>query len=76
MNVYGDGYASGHRGESWGMANQAIGSGLYSEFDGRESRAGGGMYEGMALPDHFLGQYYSQVSNYFYMWTLTFCSPW
>ncbi|XP_034387314.1 desmoglein-2.1 [Cyclopterus lumpus] len=59
MNAYGDGYASGHR-EAWGMANQTIGSGLYSEFDGRESRVGGGMYDGMALPDNFLGQYYSQ----------------
>ncbi|KAG7228891.1 hypothetical protein INR49_008669 [Caranx melampygus] len=40
--------------------NQNRGSGFYSEFESRESAGGRGMYDGMALPDHFLAQYYSQ----------------
>ncbi|XP_070689057.1 desmoglein-2.1-like [Pempheris klunzingeri] len=52
------GFSSGYREGTWGMMNQANGSGFYSEFEGRESRIEGGLYDGMALPDHFLAQYY------------------
>lgn len=44
---------------TWGMMNQQGGSGFYSEFESRE--AGGGIYDSMALPVNFLGQYYTQV---------------
>ncbi|XP_032363606.1 LOW QUALITY PROTEIN: desmoglein-2-like [Etheostoma spectabile] len=57
--VYQDGFVSGLREGSRGMAQQS-GSGFYSEFEGRESGAGREMYDGMALPDHFLAQYYTQ----------------
>lgn len=40
----------------WGMMNQNNGSGFYSS---RES----GVFDSMALPDHFLRQYYSQVRS-------------
>ncbi|KAM7410640.1 hypothetical protein PAMA_001872 [Pampus argenteus] len=44
-------------GEQWGS------SAAYLGFEGREAGvAGGGIYDGMALPDHFLGQYYTQAS--------------
>ncbi|XP_070689059.1 desmoglein-2.1-like [Pempheris klunzingeri] len=43
-----------------GMMNQPSGSGFFSEFESRESGIEGGLYDSMALPDHFLGQYYSQ----------------
>ncbi|XP_071342910.1 desmoglein-2.1-like isoform X2 [Trachinotus anak] len=56
------GFASDHREGTWGI-NQISGSGFYSDFEGRESRGGGGIYDGMALPDHFLRQYYSQVTS-------------
>ncbi|GLD67701.1 desmoglein-2-like protein, partial [Lates japonicus] len=60
--TYGEGFVSDHREGTWGM-NQLSGSGFYSEFEGRES-GGGGLYDCMALPDHFLAQYYTQkVSN-------------
>ncbi|XP_023284459.1 desmoglein-2-like [Seriola lalandi dorsalis] len=54
----GAGFAVDHR--QWEGVNQMSGSGFYSEFEGRESGGGGGIYDGMALSDHFLGQYYSQ----------------
>lgn len=47
------GYKNG--GEIIGHGN---GGGFYSEY---ESREGGGAYEGIALPDHYLEEYYSQV---------------
>lgn len=59
--MYEDSYAGGYREDRWGMMNQVTGNGLYSEFEGREARVGGAMYDGMALPDHFLRQYYTQV---------------
>ncbi|GAA6223890.1 desmoglein-2-like [Lates japonicus] len=61
--TYGEGFTTDHREGTWGM-NQLSGSGFYSEFEGRESGGGGGIYDGMALPDHFLAWYYTQkVSN-------------
>lgn len=59
--VYQEGFESGREG-AWGMMNQQ-GSGFY-EYEGRESGMAGGMYDGMALSDHFLEQYYSQVRNH------------
>lgn len=56
-------FSSGRREGTWGMMNQPNGSGFYSEFEGRESGVGGGIYDDMALPDYFLGQYYSQVNH-------------
>ena len=56
-----DGFAGDHRAETWGMMNQPSASGFHSEFEGRESGGGGGFFDGMALPDHFLEQYYTQV---------------
>uniref|UniRef100_A0A4W6EPD7 Cadherin domain-containing protein n=1 Tax=Lates calcarifer TaxID=8187 RepID=A0A4W6EPD7_LATCA len=60
--TYGEGFVSDHREGTWGM-NQLSGSGFYSEFEGRESGGGGGIYDVMALPDHFLAQYYTQKVN-------------
>lgn len=57
------GFANGYRDGTWGINNQMGGSAFYSEFQGREAAAGGGMFDGMALPDHFLKQYYAQVSH-------------
>lgn len=58
-------FSSGRRGEAFGVMNQPSGSGLYSEYHGRESVAGD-MFSGMALSDHFLGQYYNQVMTNLY----------
>ncbi len=55
-----EGFVSGDR--TWGMMNQMSGSGI-DEYEGKESGVVGGIYDGMALPDHFLGQYYTQVRN-------------
>ncbi|KAM7388788.1 hypothetical protein PAMP_024938 [Pampus punctatissimus] len=45
-------------GEQWGS------SAAYLGFEGREAGVGGGgIYDGMALPDHFLGQYYTQKAS-------------
>ncbi|XP_034562448.1 desmoglein-2-like [Notolabrus celidotus] len=54
-------YGEGHyRDSTWEMMN-AHGNGFYStEMEHRESGVGGGVYEGMALPDHLLLQYYTQ----------------
>ncbi|XP_053178220.1 desmoglein-2.1-like [Scomber japonicus] len=52
----------GHREGTWGMMNQMSYSGFYSEFESREA-GGGEIYDGMALPDNFLGQYYSQKAS-------------
>lgn len=41
-----------------------------SHYERRESRVGGGMFDGMALQDQFLGLYYTQVSNHFHTSTL------
>ncbi len=60
---YQEGYQSGNMGGTWGMMNQPSVSGFHSEFEGRESAAGGGIYDGIALPDHILRQYYTQVRN-------------
>lgn len=58
-------FASNHRGDTWGVINQPSGSGFYSDFHSRESMAEGDMFNGMALSDHFLGQYYDQVITNF-----------
>ncbi len=67
MNIagYQGGFSSGNMGGTWGMMNHSSASGFYSEFGGKESAVGGGIFDGMALPDHFLGQYYTQVRNDF-----------
>uniref|UniRef100_A0A3P8NT17 Cadherin domain-containing protein n=1 Tax=Astatotilapia calliptera TaxID=8154 RepID=A0A3P8NT17_ASTCA len=52
-------YQGSYRKEIWGM-NQQDPSGFYSETETRESLGGVGLYDGMALPDHFLRQYYDQ----------------
>uniref|UniRef100_A0A667Y0G7 Desmoglein 2 n=1 Tax=Myripristis murdjan TaxID=586833 RepID=A0A667Y0G7_9TELE len=76
---YQDGYTGGYKDGAWGMMSQTgmmsqadmmgqagmmgqggQGSGLYSEFERRET---GGMYDGIALPCHFLEQYYSQKAS-------------
>lgn len=50
-----------------GMISQTAGYGFYTEAFGREysgmseAAADGGMFDHMALSDHFLGQYYTQV---------------
>lgn len=59
--AYDDGFSSGHREGTWGRVSHPSGSGYYSAFHGRESRESGGIFNGMALPDHFLRQYYNQV---------------
>lgn len=61
--TYQEGFSSGHGEGMWGMMNQINGSGFYSEFGGRESGVGGGVFDDMGLPDHFLRQYYSQVRS-------------
>ena len=63
--IYPEGFSSVHREGTMGRMNQMSGSGFYSEFESRESGVGGGLYDGMALPDHFLRQYYFQVRNHF-----------
>lgn len=68
--IYPGGFASDLRNGTWGMMNQLHGSGFYSEFESRESGGGEGIYDSMALPDNFLGQYYTQVKEsikYFYL---------
>jgi len=51
-----------HTDGMWGMNNWE-GSGIYSVSESREVRGVGGIYDGIALPDHLLRQYYSQVRN-------------
>ena len=58
---YQEGFSAAQGEGTWGMTNHTFGNGIYSEFEGRESRVGGSLYDGMALPDHFLRQYYTQV---------------
>lgn len=62
---YPEGLSSVHREGTMGRMNQRSGSGFYSEFETKESGGGGEFYDGMALPDHFLRQYYSQVRIHF-----------
>lgn len=64
----------GHREGTWGMMNQMSYSGFYSEFESREA-GGGEIYDCMALPDNFLGQYYSQVRNFVNIPTHYFLKP-
>nr|XP_029135630.1 desmoglein-3-like [Labrus bergylta] len=57
----GGGYDDGYlRDRSWGTMTEHRGSAHYSEFQGRGSAAGGGRFDGMALPEHILAQYYTQ----------------
>ncbi|XP_069378761.1 desmoglein-2.1 isoform X2 [Paralichthys olivaceus] len=58
-----DRLAIGHREDTWGMINRPSVSSFHPEIEGRESGGRGGIYDGMALPDHFLGQYYTQKLN-------------
>ncbi|KAM4548234.1 desmoglein-2.1-like [Odontesthes bonariensis] len=51
-----------HTDGMWGV-NNWDGSGIYSVSEGREVRGGGGIYDGLALSDHFLRQYYSQAAG-------------
>lgn len=88
---YQDGYTGGYKDGAWGMMSQTgmmsqadmmgqagmmgqggQGSGLYSEFERREA---GGMYDGIALPCHFLEQYYSQVRIQLLVPALSISSP-
>lgn len=50
------GFSTDYRQEMRGFNN------FHSEFETRESRQGG-FFDSMALPRHFLAQYYSQVRN-------------
>uniref|UniRef100_A0A3Q3WGM9 Cadherin domain-containing protein n=1 Tax=Mola mola TaxID=94237 RepID=A0A3Q3WGM9_MOLML len=59
--IYRGGFSSGQGEGSWGIMNKTTGNGLFSEFHDRESTVGRGVFGGMALPDNFLKQYYSQV---------------
>ena len=63
--IYLDSFSSVHRERTMGRMNQRSGSGFHSEFETRESGGGEEFYDGMALPDHFLRQYYSQVMIHF-----------
>ncbi|XP_041646406.1 desmoglein-2-like [Cheilinus undulatus] len=42
------------------MMNEYSANGFWSEMDSREVRVRGGLFDGMALPDHILADYYSQ----------------
>lgn len=65
-------------GKTWGMMSATDGYGFYSntfgrgfgrEFGrgfGRESEAQGGLFDGMALSDHILREYYGQVRSDFF----------
>uniref|UniRef100_A0A3B5B005 Desmoglein-2-like n=1 Tax=Stegastes partitus TaxID=144197 RepID=A0A3B5B005_9TELE len=55
-------FISVHR-EGMQSMNQVDSFGFSAEFEGRESQGGGELYDYMALPDYFLGQYYSQATN-------------
>lgn len=56
-------YEEGYYGDgAWGMSNQR--SGFQTQMEHMEGEMGGGFYEGMALPDHLLEQYYSQVRGH------------
>lgn len=70
--AYTERFSSGQREGTWGVMSQPSGSAFYSEFHGRESTVGGGMLDGMCLPDHFLRQYYSQVRIKLYFYS-SFC---
>ena len=59
--MYSDYYFQGDS-NGWGTSNV---SGLGTWIKGEGSQVHQGMYEGMALPDRFLGQYYSQVRNHY-----------
>ena len=61
--IYQDGFEGGREG-AWGMMNQQGGGFYTKEFEGIESGLAGGMYDSMALPNHFLEQYYSEVRNH------------
>ena len=73
--IYQDGFESGHRERTWGVMNQSSVTGYYSEFESREAGGGGGIYDNMALPDHFLEQYYTQVRNLLNIPTHYFLQP-
>lgn len=53
-----------HQRETWGMMNPPSGGGFYPEIEDKELGGGGGIYDGMALPDHILGQYYTRVRTH------------
>ncbi|CAL1593128.1 unnamed protein product [Knipowitschia caucasica] len=54
----GMGYGAGQMDGTWRGMSQMGGSGFQSEYMSRERDTG--IYDGMALPHHFLGQYYNQ----------------
>lgn len=69
--VFYPGAASDHGEGTWGT-NHRRNSGFHYDFDHIESGAGGGLYDGMALSDNFLRQYYTQVRNNLFISTLRF----
>lgn len=56
FGTYQDGFSNGCRKEMRAFTD------FHSEFETRESRQGG-LVDSIALPDHFLAQYYSQVRS-------------
>lgn len=56
FGTYQDGFSTDYRQEMRGFTD------FHSEFETRESRQGG-FFDSIALPRHFLAQYYSQVRN-------------
>lgn len=69
--VFYPGAASDHGEGTWGTTHRRN-SGFHHDFDLIESGASGGLYDGMALSDNFLRQYYTQVRNHLNISTLTF----
>lgn len=59
--VYQEGLAASQRDSTMGRMGQRRASGFYSEMESTQSMRGG-LYDGMALQDHILRQYYAQVS--------------
>lgn len=57
--------------KTWGMMSATDGYGFYSDTFargfGRESEAQGGVFDGMALSNHFLRGYYGQVRSDFFL---------
>uniref|UniRef100_A0A3Q1FEA0 Desmoglein-2-like n=1 Tax=Acanthochromis polyacanthus TaxID=80966 RepID=A0A3Q1FEA0_9TELE len=60
--IFQEDFTSVH-GEGMQWMNQIDGFGFSSETEGRESHGGEEMFDLMSLPDHFLDQYYSQVTS-------------
>lgn len=61
MNGYYQGYGAGQMEGTWRGRSQMGGSRFQSEYMSRETNTG--IFDGMALPYHYLGQYYSQKTD-------------